>query len=128
MVEKPHIFFEFHGTEAWVAEQAERTQEIAAELGGRTSSGRPGEDRTLNAPPTCFSVQRMRPSSAAGRQRLCADFPAGGLHQPDARGPRNQPARAAGRRRGRQPTVPIDPNNEDELRKTQQQPHDRTRH
>ena len=75
MVEKPHIFFEFHGTEAWVAEQAERTQEIAAELGGEDFewSTRP-EDRTRlwNARHNMFySVQRMRPGSVGWPTDVC---------------------------------------------------------
>ena len=75
MVEKPHIFFEFHGTEAWVAEQAERTQEIAAELGGEDVewSTRP-EDRTRlwNARHNMFySVQRMRPGSVGWPTDVC---------------------------------------------------------
>ena len=75
MVEKPHIFFEFHGTEAWVAEQAERTQEIAAELGGEDFewSTRP-EDRTRlwNARHKMFySVQRMRPGSVGWPTDVC---------------------------------------------------------
>jgi len=31
---KPTLFFEFHGTEAWVKEQAERTEALASECGG----------------------------------------------------------------------------------------------
>ena len=75
MVEKPHIFFEFHGTDAWVAEQAELTQEIAAELGGEDFewSTRP-EDRTRlwNARHNMFySVQRMRPGSVGWPTDVC---------------------------------------------------------
>ena len=75
MVEKPHIFFEFHGTATWVAEQAERTQEIAAELGGEDFewSTRP-EDRTRlwNARHNMFySVQRMRPGSVGWPTDVC---------------------------------------------------------
>ena len=81
MVEKPHIFFEFHGTEAWVAEQAERTQEIAAELGGEDFewSTRP-EDRTRlwNARHNMFySVQRMRPGSAGWPTDVCVPISPG---------------------------------------------------
>ncbi|WP_394117166.1 FAD-linked oxidase C-terminal domain-containing protein [Xanthobacter lutulentifluminis] len=32
--EMPHLFFEFHGSKAYVAEQAETTQALAAEFGG----------------------------------------------------------------------------------------------
>ena len=75
MVEKPHIFFEFHGTKAWVAEQAELTQEIAAELGGEDFewSTRP-EDRSRlwNARHNMFySVQRMRPGSVGWPTDVC---------------------------------------------------------
>ena len=75
MVEKPHIFFEFHGTEAWVAEQAERTQEIAAELGGEDFewSTRPEDRMRLwNARHNMFySVQRMRPGSVGWPTDVC---------------------------------------------------------
>ena len=75
MVEKPHIFFEFHGTEAWVAEQAERTQEIAAELGGEDFewSTRPEDcTRLWNARHNMFySVQRMRPGSVGWPTDVC---------------------------------------------------------
>jgi len=75
MVEKPHIFFEFHGTEAWVAEQAERTQEIAAELGGEDFEwSTRSEDRTRlwNARHNMFySVQRMRPGSVGWPTDVC---------------------------------------------------------
>lgn len=34
MAEKPHLFMEFHGTDAAVAEQAERVGEVMADMGG----------------------------------------------------------------------------------------------
>lgn len=45
--EKPTLFFEFHGTEAWAKEQAERVGEIAGEYGGANFSwATRQEDRT----------------------------------------------------------------------------------
>jgi len=75
MPEQPHIFFEFHGTDAWVQEQAERTQEIATDLGGEGFSwSTKAEERTKlwNARHNMFySVQRMRPGATAWPTDVC---------------------------------------------------------
>ena len=75
MPEKPHIFFEFHGTEAWVQEQAEKTQEIADDLGGEgfAWSTKPEERTKLwNARHNMFySVQRLRPGARGWPTDVC---------------------------------------------------------
>ena len=75
MPEQPHIFFEFHGTEAWVQEQAERTQEIADDLGGQgfAWSTKPEERNKLwNARHNMFySVQRLRPGARGWPTDVC---------------------------------------------------------
>ncbi|MGB1156256.1 MAG: FAD-binding oxidoreductase [Alphaproteobacteria bacterium] len=75
MPETPHIFFEFHGTEAWVQEQAELTQQIATDLGGEGFqwSTQPEErTRLWNARHNMFySVQRLRPGASAWPTDVC---------------------------------------------------------
>ncbi|MAW52992.1 MAG: FAD-binding oxidoreductase [Geminicoccus sp.] len=75
MQEKPHIFFEFHGTEDWVREQAMLTQEIATDLGGEDFhwSTKPEErNRLWNARHNMFySVQRIRPGATAWPTDVC---------------------------------------------------------
>ena len=75
MQEKPHIFFEFHGTEDWVREQAMLTQEIATDLGGEDFhwSNKPEErNRLWNARHNMFySVQRIRPGATAWPTDVC---------------------------------------------------------
>ena len=75
MQEKPHIFFEFHGTDDWVKEQAELTQAIAIDLGGEdfSWSTKPEErTRLWNARHNMFySVQRMRPGASAWPTDVC---------------------------------------------------------
>ncbi|MAV47106.1 MAG: FAD-binding protein [Alphaproteobacteria bacterium TMED89] len=75
MQEKPHIFFEFHGTDAWVQEQAELTQTIATDLGGEDfqwSTQLEERNRLWNARHNMFySVQRMRPGASAWPTDVC---------------------------------------------------------
>lgn len=73
--ESPHLFFEFHGTEAGVREQAETVQQITAEHGGQGFewATRP-EDRSRlwNARHTAyFAMLQLKPGCRAVTTDVC---------------------------------------------------------
>ncbi|MCY0856530.1 FAD-binding oxidoreductase [Cupriavidus sp. D39] len=75
MPEMPHLFFEFHGTEAGVKEQAETVQQIAADNGGQGFewATRP-EDRSRlwNARHTAyFAMLQLKPGCKAVTTDVC---------------------------------------------------------
>jgi D-lactate dehydrogenase (cytochrome) len=73
--EQPHLFLEFHGTDAGVTEQAERFGEIAAEFGGGgfTWATRP-EDRTRlwqARHDAYWAAYKLRPGAATVPTDVC---------------------------------------------------------
>ncbi len=73
--ETPTLFFEFHGTEAWVAEQADLVKEIASGHGGadfQWARGHEDRDRLWNARHTAYYAgMALRPGCSAFSSDVC---------------------------------------------------------
>ncbi len=111
--ETPHLFVEFHGSNASVKEQAEAFGEIAAEYGGGEFvwATRPEERTRLwqARHDAYWAAFTLRPGSKAHRhRRLRADFAAGGMRDGDGGRCRREPADCAGRRPCRRRQFPPD--------------------